>query len=550
MKSFFFTLCLLLATFTQNIAQNIDVAKIDQLLGSKIKPGAPGLAVGIVKNGTMVYERYLGLANLQYQIPVDAQTRFNLASVAKQFTALCVLKQVLENKLSLEADVRQYLPQIYPALKTAIPLKTLLNHSSGIRDFYDLLSISGKPWWRQEGLDNEDALALLTKQKDLNFTPNTEHWYSNSNYTLLAEIVTKVSGMTFPAYAKQLFTDLGMPNTHFCTNYMQVIPFQALPYNDWGDGSWQQYPMMTNLYADGFLYTTLKDQLMFEQAIQKAAAQANALLNLSQKPIPNTRIQSYGYGLEISPINGFAAVHHSGSTGSYNAQTLRFPAENLSIIVLSNNGNLWSGGISREVATQILGRKKEEPAYATRPAQVQAASAPGDLVGQYRSTSNNIIRIQLKEGHLYWQMDNNNPRKLLPETGNLYHWDIDEDWKVAFNNRPDSTSTMVLYTKSEQPEVLKKLPAFSPSDAYLQACVGRYFSAELDLAFTIKMSPEKGLVFKRDGGKNENKIEVVQKGELLASDYKMRLETEANGRVIAVLLTYNRVRNLRFEKLE
>ncbi|MDX2068641.1 MAG: serine hydrolase domain-containing protein [Haliscomenobacter sp.] len=550
MKSFSVALFLLLATFTQALAQNIEVVKIDQLLESKVKPGVPGLALGIVKNGTIVYERYLGLANLQHQIPVEAKTRFNLASVAKQFTALCVLKLVLENKLSLEADLRQYLPQMYPQLKTAIPLKTLLNHSSGVRDFYDLLSISGKPWWRQEGLDNEDALAILLKQKELNFAPDSEHWYSNSNYTLLAEIVTKVSGTPFPQFAKQLFTDLGMPNTQFCTNYMQMIPFQSLPYNDWGDGSWQQYPMMTNLYGDGFLYTTLKDQLVFEQAIQKAAAQANSLLSISQKPIPNTLIQDYGYGLEISPINGYPAVHHSGSTGSYNAQTLRFPGEKLSIIVLSNNGNLWSGGIAREVAAQILGRKTAETPYLTRPAQVQAASTPSDLVGQYRSTDNNIIRIQLREGNLYWQMDNNNPRKLIQEEGSLYHWDIDEDWKIAFNNRPDSTSSMVLYTKSEQPEVLKKLPPFVPSDAYLQACVGKYFSAELDLSFSIKLSPEKGLVFKREGGKNEIKIEVVQKGELLASDYKMRLESGANGQVMAVLLTYNRVRSLRFQKVE
>jgi len=160
---------------------------------------------------------------------------------------------------------------------------------------------------------------------------------------------------------------------------------------------------------------------------------------------------------------------------------------------------------------KFWGREKEEFAFATQPAQVQAASTPSDLVGQYRSPANNVIRIQLKEGNLYWQMDNNNPRKLIQEKGNLYHWNIDEDWKIAFNNRPDSTSTMVLYTKSEQPEVLKKLPPFSPSSAYLQACVGKYFSAELDLSFTIKLSPEKGLVFKREGGKNETKIEVVQR---------------------------------------
>lgn len=544
MKSFLLLLGVCCLSITR--AQNIDATKIDQVLESKIKPGAPGLALGIVQNGIVVYERYLGLANLQHQIPVDAQTRFNLASVAKQFTALCVLKLILENKLSLEADIRQYLPDLYTQLKTPIPLKTLLNHSSGIRDFYDLLSIQGKPWWRQEGLDNEDALALLTKQQSLNFSPNTSYLYSNSNYTLLAAIIAKVSGRTFADYAKQLFQDLDMPNTQFCTNYMQVIPFQALPYNDWGDGAWQQYPMLTNLHADGFLYTTLKDQLGFEQAIQKAERTQEPLLMLSQKPIPGTQNQEYGYGLELGKVNGYAAVQHSGSTGSYNAQTLRFPAEKLSIVVLSNNGNLWSGSIARQVAALIVEpleeRKAEKP-------EVPKASALEELTGQYRSTNDNITRVTLQEGFLYWQMDNNNPRKLLPIAGNLYRWERDENMQVAFYHDVDPAKRYyVLYEKGEKPGKHQKLAPFSPSNPYLQTCTGRYFSAELGMGFEIRLSAESQLLLKRDGVNYDTKIAVLQANDLLASDYKMHLERDAKGYIKAILLTYNRVKNLRFEK--
>lgn len=544
MHNFFLALCL--CCLTTVWTQNVDVKKIDQLLESKVKAGAPGLALGIVQNGVVVYERYLGLANLQHQIPVDAQTQFNLASVAKQFTALCVLKLILENKLSLEADIRQYLPELYKQLKTPIPLKTLLNHSSGIRDFYDLLSIQGKPWWRQEGLDNEDALALLTKQQSLNFNPNTSYLYSNSNYTLLAAIVAKVSGKPFADYSKQVFQDLGMSNTQFCTNYMQVIPFQALPYNDWGDGAWQQYPMMTNLHADGFLYTTLKDQLVFEQAIQKDEQRRDPLLILSQKSIPGTQNQEYGYGLELNKVNGHPAVQHSGSTGSYNAHTLRFPAEKLSIVVLSNNGNLWSGSIARQVAALILEPLEERKAETP---EAPAASAPEKVIGQYRSTNDNITRVTWQEGFLYWQMDNNNPRKLLPITGNLYRWERDENMQVAFYHDTDPAKRhYVLYEKGEKPSKHQKLVPFTPNFSYLKACSGRYVSTELEMGLDIRLTPENQLLLKRDGVNYDTKIEVLQANDLLASDYKMRLERDTKGQIKAILLTYNRVKNLRFEK--
>ncbi|MEO1099604.1 MAG: serine hydrolase domain-containing protein [Bacteroidota bacterium] len=184
--SFFF----LISLFSSAISQELTVEQritIDKYLQKQTKPGAPGLAAAIILNGEVVYESYLGLASLQHQVPIDQNSRFNIASVAKQFTALCALQLILDGKMSLEDDMRKYLPNMYPEVQESIKIKHMLNHSSGIRDFYDLMSIQQDPWWRREGLDNDDAIELLEKQNDLNFEPGSDYLYSNSNYTLLSK---------------------------------------------------------------------------------------------------------------------------------------------------------------------------------------------------------------------------------------------------------------------------------------------------------------------------------------------------------------------------
>ena len=288
MKKIITLITLFITTFL--VAQNSEIKKIDSIVNSKIGENDPSLFVGIVKDGKIIYEKYRGLANLQHQVKADEKTRSNIASTAKQFTALMILQLSLEGKLKLEEDIRKYLPTFYPNVKEEIKIRHLLNHTSGIRDFYDLMSIQQNPWWRNEGFDNDDAIELLEKQEDLAFKPGSRYMYSNSGYTLLTKIIAEVSGKKFHEYSNQFFKELGMLNTTFLEDYMYVIPNQAQPYSDWGDGVWQQYPMITSLYGDGFLFTTLKDQLIFEQAIQNARHNHNVLLIKSQQAIPNSEI--------------------------------------------------------------------------------------------------------------------------------------------------------------------------------------------------------------------------------------------------------------------
>ncbi len=519
-----------------------DLKKIDDIVSSKLSDKDPGLFVGIVKDGKIIYEKYKGLASLQHQVKINESSRSNIASTAKQFTALMVLHLALGEKLSLEDDIRIYLPKLYPNIKDKIKIRHLINHTSGIRDFYDLMSIQQDPWWRKEGLDNDDAIELLEKQQDLAFKPGSRYMYSNSGYTLLTKIIEVASGEKFHDYSTKFFKNLGMENTAFLKKYMHVIPNQALPYSDWGDGVWQQYPMITNLYGDGFLFTTLKDQLIYEQAVQNANFNNNVLLIKSQKPILNSEVTTYGYGLELEDRLNYKAVHHSGGTGSYHSQTVRYPEESLSIFVMSNNSKLWSGGIADEIAKVLLPKKDVKDMYDDRLKTVSNSLKQSELIGQYLSPNDYLIRIESKDGELSWKNGNNNPIKLTKEEPNVYSISYNSKLKVGFFK-----DELILFYPSGKANAYTKIPEEEVTLSDLEGYTGNYYSEELDVDFTLKLTDEK-LLISLNGWDNEQGVEVLNKNELLVFDYILKVQRDQFNRVTDILLTTNRVLNNKFIK--
>ena len=522
--------------------QDNNLQTIDSIINSKLAENDPGLFVGIVYDGNIIYEKYRGMANLQHSVEADQNTRSNIASTAKQFTALMILQMALDKKLSLEDDIRKYMPDLYPDVSSNIKIRHLINHTSGIRDVYDLMSIQQKPWWRRVGLDNDDVIELLEKQEDLGFEPGSRYMYSNSGYILLTKIIEIASGEDFHDYSNSFFKSLKMDNTGFLENYMYVIPHQALPYSDWGDGVWQEYPMVTNLFGDGFLFTTLKDQLIFEQAIQNATKTNNELLIKSQKMVPNSEITRYGFGLELENRLGRKSIHHSGSTGSYHAQTVRFPNENLSVFVMSNNSRLWSGTIADEIARVLLPKKEAKISYDERIESLSNHSKTSDLVGQYLSPSEYLIRIESDDEKLFWRNANNNPIELNKEKSNLYSFAYNPKLKVGFFNEE-----FVLFYPSGKANTYTKIPNEEATTADLESFVGDYYSSELDVNFSLELNNSK-LVFSFEDWKKKREVEVLNKNELLIYDYILKVERDPFDRVTNILLTTNRVLNNKFTK--
>ena len=259
-KSIFLTSIVSLFSCNPNSNESQQLEAIDSIIYKSVKTNHPGLGVGIVKNGEVIYEKYRGFSNLQHQIPFSNKTRSNIASTAKQFTAMMVLDLALKEKLNLDDNIRNYFPNLYKTVADKIRIRHLINHSSGIHEYVDLLNEEGKVWWKHVGLDNNDIMKLLEKQNNLEFRPGTKYNYSNSNYIVLAKIIEKVTGEKFTNYSKNFFNKLNMSETSFVERYMSVIPNRASPYSDWGKGEWWETPMVTKTSGEGFLYTTLRDQ--------------------------------------------------------------------------------------------------------------------------------------------------------------------------------------------------------------------------------------------------------------------------------------------------
>jgi len=520
--------------------------KLDSIFNSKIGDKDPALFVGVVKDGEIIYQNYRGLESLQHQASASSNTRSNIASVTKQFTALMVLQLAIENKLSLEDDIRTYFPNLYPEVKEEIKIRHLLNHTSGIRDYCDLMGLQQNPWWRREGLDNGDVLELIEKQNELAFSPGSMKIYSNTGYVILAELIEIVSQKDFLEYSKDFFENLGMADTMFINSYMQVIPNQALPYSDWGDGVWQQYPMLTSTYGEGFLFTTLKDQLVFEQAVQNARKNNDVLLIKSQEPIPNSEITIYGFGLELEDRLGRKAVHHSGATGSYHAQTIRFPEENLSVFVMSSNSRLWSGYIADEVAEVFLPVIEETLDYDSRINESYKLTSEDEIIGQYRSPDGYLIRIEKgKNGKYLSKNANNTPYELSYEKDNLYSFNLNPKIKLGlFENE------LVRFYPSGKTIVYKKVNEKEATYADLKSYEGKYYNSEIDKAFTFHLGDDKKLYLTIKSRQRERikQIEVLNRNELLAEDYILKIERDAFGRVKDILLTTSRVLNNRFTK--
>lgn len=519
------------------------IKQIDSIINSKINENDPGLAIGIIKDGTIIYEKYLGLANLQHQVKFDEKTRSNIASTAKQFTALMILDLQLKNKLNLEDDIRKYLPKLYENVSDKIKIRHLLNHTSGIRDYVELLDLEGAVWWQRFGYDNDDVLELLEKQEDLGFKPGAIYYYSNSNYNLLAKIIEKITGKTFNEYSKTFFENLGMNETSFVERYMKVIPNRANPYSDWGRGEWWEVPTVTKTAGEGFLFTTLKDQLTYELAVQNANHNNNVLLIESQKPILNSEIKTYGFGLELKDKLGRTAVHHSGGTYGFHSQTYRFPEEKLTIFAMSNNGNISTNLIAQSIAKLLLPKSNQKPKYDSKFHEAKNLKNKVTILGKYiYPNEDKIVEIIDEEGEIFWK-ERNFTVGMVSEDKNLFSFTNNPKLKVVFYE-----NQMTEYYASGKTMIYKRIKKSPNSLNDLEALVGTYNNEELSINFELKLTKENNLQFKLSTNKGFNDVKVYNQTYLQADSFFLKVKKDQFNRVTEILLTYGRAKNIRFIK--
>ncbi|MFN0058111.1 MAG: serine hydrolase domain-containing protein [Planctomycetota bacterium] len=314
----------------------------------------PGCAVGVYRDGALVYAQGFGAANLEHDIPNTPRTVFDLGSVSKQFTAGCVALLVAEGKLAIDDDIRRYVPEL-PEYDAPITVRHLLHHTSGLHDYTSLLALKGVQIADYTTL--EQALDAIARMRVLAFTPGAQHEYSNSGYFLLGLIVARVSGVSLARFAdERFFAPLGMRHTHFHDDHRLVVPARATGYSPRAENrigidmsDWEQV-------GDGAVMTTVEDLAHWDRNFQTGEVGGPRWLALmgERGQLGDGSAIAYGWGLVHGSYRGLVTISHGGAWAGYRAALLRFPSERLTIACLANRGDLNPVARAREVADVVL----------------------------------------------------------------------------------------------------------------------------------------------------------------------------------------------------
>jgi CubicO group peptidase (beta-lactamase class C family) len=310
MKQSFIVFLLFITTTSQ--AQSTDTLMLIDKIFSKWNNATPGGAVLVARNDRVLYHKAFGLADLEHNVPNTTETIFESGSVAKQFTAAAILLLASEGKLSLEDDIRKYIPE-FPQYQAPITIQHLINHTSGLKDWGIVGGITG--WPRTTRVYTQDlALQIMCKQKTLNFVPGNEYSYSNSNYSLLVTIVERVSKQSLADFTRtRFFEPLGMTNTQWRDNFREVVPNRAIAYSRSGN-SYQQNMPFENVHGHGGLLTTTGDLLKWNALLETHQIGGDQVYNwrIQKGKLNNGQPINYAGGVSVSSYSGLQKLVIAG----------------------------------------------------------------------------------------------------------------------------------------------------------------------------------------------------------------------------------------------
>ena len=368
-------------------------AAVDRLFAPFAHSGSPGCAVGVFQDGRVAFARGYGFANLNYDVPITPATTFTVGSVSKQFTAASIALLVGAGRLSLDDDLRRFVPEL-PAWASLVKVRHLVHHTSGTRDFWELVDLAGmRP---DDGYQVSDMLALTARQQGLNFPPGSAYRYSNTGYLLLGLIVQRVSGQTLRAFADSaIFRPLGMRDTRFLDDHNEVVPRRAVAYSPSG-GKYRINVWNNDLVGQGGIVTSLADLQKWDENFYDPGVGGVGFpaMMRSLDPLRDGGPNNYAFGLTLSQYRHLRLEEHTGATGGYRAALFRLPEIHSSVALLCNHSAVNTTALAQRVADVAFGdRLRMPPEFSGERAvaAVRATVAAGPffnreaLIGAYRS---------------------------------------------------------------------------------------------------------------------------------------------------------------------
>ncbi|MGA8502489.1 MAG: serine hydrolase domain-containing protein [Candidatus Sulfotelmatobacter sp.] len=341
---------------------NVSSSQIDAVFASLKSATAPGAAALVVHNGRVVFRRGYGVTDLRTLQKIDERTNFRLASFTKQFTAACIMLLASDGRLSYDDHLTRFFPE-FPAYGNSITVRNLLNHTSGLEDYEDLLSqqYPGMPEEKIPQILDAGVLKLLEQQTTVKFPAGTKWEYSNSGYAVLAMIVEKVSGKPFGEFLQErIFTPLKMNNTLAYERGKNKVPHRAYGHTRQVDGWHETDQSPTSaVLGDGGIYSSLDDLAKWDRALRLHTLLSEAEMQPALTPVqptdgpaksPEGSTVSYGFGWFLDPYQGHRRMSHNGETIGFRTTIQRFPDDQLTIIILANRADTNPEELALKVA--------------------------------------------------------------------------------------------------------------------------------------------------------------------------------------------------------
>jgi CubicO group peptidase (beta-lactamase class C family) len=532
------------------------IKKIDGLFALWNNAKTPGCSIGIVRDDSLIYAKGYGMSNLEYDIPITPATIFHMASVSKQFTAYSIVLLARQGKLSLDDDIHKYLSW-FPDLKHKITIRNLLNHTSGIRDQWQLLAISGTRL--DDVITQDQIIKILSKQQALNFNPGDEYSYSNSGFTLLAEIVKSVSGQTLRKFTDSaIFKPLGMVDTHFHDDYTEIEKNRSYSYERIHNMHFANAILSYSNDGATSLFTNIGDmsKWLMNFYSHQVGDQKDIEQLTTKGKLNNGKELQYACGIVVDTYKGWRRFSHNGADAGYRTSISVFPDLKLGFIVFSNLGEFNPSGRADKMADIFIKdsstKKAVEPSVEPETGKSILADTQRikKIVGHYIAEDGVEFGFEFKNGNLFWQPHN---ESYLMAKGLKDSFVVSKfpEVKFVFSVSSAKDSIAAEYWPANERILTKYIPDTNQSDKQLQAYTGIYYCPELDCKYGIQLKDHH--LWLTNNKYNDTRLTLIGENHLTDDywwiDHLLVIRNNRN-EIQGFEVSSGRIMHLKFNKIE
>ena len=536
----------------------------DQMMARFDGEHSPGAAVRVWRDGRTLFSKTYGMANLAYGIPFEPDTRTNIGSTSKQFTAFAIMLQAERGLLSLDDDIRTHIPEL-PAFDGTIQVRHLVTHTSGLREFLNLLRMTGRRLDRGDWIDRSELVEIAQRQPALQNAPGAEWNYNNTAYGLAAVIVERTSGQDFHVFMEEnVFGPLGMTGTMVRPSIRHMVPNMSEGYTPAADG-YRQIGDLGGAVGAGGMYSTIADLQTWVENFAEPRVGTREIFDemMTSFVLTNGEETGYGYGLSVDEQGGLKRVHHGGADVAHRSMLVYYPEINAGITTQSNHAQ-FNSSVAYQLAAAFfkddMEEEEEEEGEGAAGAEEEDdfdpaaydAEAFDEFVGRYAMDAvPDFILTFTREGEtLHVQATGQQRLEIVPTSDSTFRLLAVEASITFLRGEGGEVDGAILHQNGDQRATRLEGDApdeWAPTAEDLADFAGRFFSEEIETFYTFAV--EEGELVMRQRRLGRVPLEPGEADEFSGGGFSFAFERDRNGGVIGFYLSNVRSRDVRFGRV-